>query len=121
MDIQGRWFYGLVAHSLGYGDQPKEKWCISNSVGSPWAYQVRPETVEQFIGKYDIAKNEIYHNDILEKPDGRRCRVIWLDNSQNACWDLIPVNCLGEPPGDGLWNAGWKIVGNIHEGEGVSP
>jgi hypothetical protein len=44
-DINGYRHIGLLAESKGYKGQPEKGFYISNGAGSPWAYQVRPETV----------------------------------------------------------------------------
>lgn len=56
LTINGRWVCGLLSESKGYAGQPEKGFYISNSAGMPWAYQVRPETVGQFIGLYERVK-----------------------------------------------------------------
>lgn len=41
--ISGNWVNGLLANK-------DDKWYISNKAGSPFAYEVRPETLCQFTG-----------------------------------------------------------------------
>jgi len=59
--INGEWVAGLLSISQGTLTQPEKGYYISNSVGMPWAYQVRPESVGQFTGKRDRnSHKEIY-------------------------------------------------------------
>jgi len=54
-DINGNRHIGLLAESKGYKGQPEKGFYISNDAGSPWAYQVRAETVSpgiEFDGKW---------------------------------------------------------------------
>jgi len=57
MDIKGKWYYGLVCKPTA--GKFKGKTFISNSVGIPMAYEVRPETVGQFTGYKDRQGKEI--------------------------------------------------------------
>lgn len=57
--ISGNWVNGLLANK-------DDKWYISNKAGSPFAYEVRPETLCQFTGRCDKNENKIWENDIIQ-------------------------------------------------------
>ncbi len=62
LGINGRdWFIGnLSVIETDLNETAKRGYYISNKIGMPFAYQVRPETVGQFTGLKDKNEKDIY-------------------------------------------------------------
>jgi len=75
----GEWHYGLLAQSAGFPGQPDEGMYISNMAGAPYAFNVIPESVGQFIGLTDKNGVEICEGDILKDSDERILLVEWWE------------------------------------------
>lgn len=56
--ISGAWVQGLLAHK-------DDKYYISNKVGMPFAYEIRPESICQCTGLKDKNGKLVWENDIL--------------------------------------------------------
>jgi len=101
LDINGKWYYGNLTIIETIKASISQGYYISNSVGMPYAYKIRPETATIFSGIKDKNGVEIYEGDRL----GHRLNIVEFSN---GCF-----NTNGDRP---LYHqTGLEIAGNIFE------
>lgn len=118
--INGDWVFGLLAHPTGKvmnGGEKSGNWYICNSVGRPFAYEVRPETIGLFSTLRAEKGVEIYEGDIVifdntVKPDVERNKPYEVKFKEGKfvvedfgkLFDLCDYESFHT-----------KVIGNVHE------
>lgn len=80
-------------------------------------WEVDPEIICQFTGKYDKYHKEVYTNNIVKTKYRRLCIVKWFSSSEYCGFDLYPIECDNPYPDKyDLWdNLNLEIVGNVFD------
>ena len=114
MDVNGVWHLVLLAESAGFPGQPDEGDYISNTVGSPYAYQIRIDTIGQYIGVRDSHGTMLFEGDVVEydyddSNDPHGIGYPHAGKKERTVIEFTDLFDVPDVPND------FTIVGNVHE------
>lgn len=114
--VSGEWVYGNYAHIKKDFSTVRKGHYISNSVGSPFAFMVRPESIGQYTGLKDKAQKMVFEGDLLITPTGNVHEVTF----EEGCFYLKSRRMDGSYLIASMKNGyldNKEVIGNIHENE----
>lgn len=120
LSIKEEWHIGNVAILKEQSYSVPAGTYISNSIGNPYAYSVRPETVGQFVELKDKNGIEIYEGDILQSFPNNDTKFEvcfgWNTDRNAYGWCLKSLQIDKTYAFDNSYLK-MAVVGNIHENQ----
>lgn len=115
LSLNGTWHYGLPTILTEDLDSIRKKGTyISNRVGVPMAYAIRPETLTEYTGLLDKNGKEIYERDIVNTGHRniKNLIVIYRDGGFSA--EGYEMGDIGINPDASLLR-NCEVIGNVYE------
>ena len=125
--VNGEWSFGNLTILKRKVGRVEAGCYISNAMGMPFAYLVRPETIGQYTGLKDKDGREIYEGDVIRTEVKKFAQLgVQFSKIEYMGSELAAKYIKSDPVelhhftiGDGIhsmwWNTLSKVIGNIYD------